>query len=309
MSAGWGDASDRSRRRRLCDEPDLVAKLWADGPMTPAEQEELEDCYQRGILPCDDVAENDCTFEQGCNPSWGCGVPGLYFHCGDGSTTKACTFHGDGRTCNGGVVAERKVLIPRNFPTGNTVLTWRWDSHDTTEVFAACADITITPAENTPTHTPTVAPTPKPTVSKEPTVDAPVPEPTAEGAGYCCWWGPNEPDRCNPCTSQAGPTEWCGVSQERCEGCGNGVWCVNGGPAPAPDPTAAPDPTPSPTPAPKPTPGPSETRIGYSGGGDYCCFEGGCTSSCYAPVFPEYYCGQTETACYACGGIWCYDMV
>lgn len=41
-------------------------------------------------------------------------------------------FHGTGRTCNGGVVVERKVLIPRNFPVGNTVLTWRWDSHVST---------------------------------------------------------------------------------------------------------------------------------------------------------------------------------
>lgn len=74
---------------RLCDKPELVAKLWADGPMSSEEQEELEQCYQDGILPCDS-ATNDCSFEIGCEESWGCAKEGLYFHCGDGVSTKAC---------------------------------------------------------------------------------------------------------------------------------------------------------------------------------------------------------------------------
>jgi len=350
---------------RLCDDPVLVAKLWGDGPMTPAEQEELEDCYQRGELRCDDVPSNaassECDIGYRCAAGWGCHEAGTYFHCGDDAGTQACAYHSSGRSCNGGVVVERKVLIPRNFPTGPTVMSWRWDSLDTVEVFAGCADIIITPAENTPTQSPVPKPTNDPAL---PPVPAPTPAPPPEdGPGYCCWYSPAASRCSGQCTDYDLADEWCGESQARCESCGNGEWCFGLPPGVDPDPTPAPVPAPTPTPptpgndcsdicqgdwpygcstdipwadylyctkfgycqyldepsdnpnfclylsgpTPSPTKAPTTDRVGFEGPGEYCCFAGGCTDECYAPVFGAYDCGTSKSQCesQACGGVWC----
>mmetsp|Transcript_7019 Transcript_7019/g.9847 ORF Transcript_7019/g.9847 Transcript_7019/m.9847 type:complete len:384 (+) Transcript_7019:179-1330(+) len=293
---------------RLCDDPSLVSFLWADEAPNVTIQNELEECYQAGILRCDDVPTNDCSFEVDCKDGWGCSTEGLYFHCGDSSSTYACAFHSDGTRAYGGVLVQRKVLIPRNFPTGPTVLTWRWDSHETTEVFAACADITITPAANTPTKSPNPAPTTEPTPQDD--EDNEDNEDTEDGVeSYCCWWGPND-DFCSPCGSIAGPDNWCAESQERCEHC-SGTWC-QGNTQVTPRPTSAPYPKPTSAPVPEPTVSPTPEKDGYDGSddlGSYCCFRGSCLDKCYAPVFSSWYCGQSADNCDDCNGEWCSTNV
>jgi len=57
---------------RLCDNPDIVEKFKTDTPLTGSEQLEAEQCFQAGILRCDDVFGQDCGLSPRCDPTWGC---------------------------------------------------------------------------------------------------------------------------------------------------------------------------------------------------------------------------------------------
>lgn len=41
-----------------------------------------------------------------------------------------------------GVIVDR-VVVPQDLPAGDYVLGWRWDCEESTQVWAACADITV----------------------------------------------------------------------------------------------------------------------------------------------------------------------
>mmetsp|Transcript_2160 Transcript_2160/g.6404 ORF Transcript_2160/g.6404 Transcript_2160/m.6404 type:complete len:590 (+) Transcript_2160:131-1900(+) len=229
---------------RFCDKPDLVAKLWQTEPLSAEVQLEIEKCYQDGMMRCDSVEDNDCSFEPRCKEGWGCSSDeGAYFHClgslgGPGSYECANTQE----SCSSGVQVRHKLKIPDTFPVGKTVMTWRWDSDETVEVFAACADVEILPGEFSPTAGPTSA---APTLTKAPTpgeTATPTQEPTEDGVGTCCFWSPYA-DVCSDCRSPAAPDNWCAPSRGRCEHCG-GKWCPGAGP-PKPSPAPVPAPTPS----------------------------------------------------------------
>ena len=173
---------------RLCkSRPDLVAKLYDASPMSAADQEALEDCYQDGELRCDDVPGNDCGVSAVCAdfPEASCNEPGRYFHCQYGASNNLC--YSTGGSCgNGGRLVTDSVKIPDDFPDGPTVLTWRWESKDTPQVFHSCSDITISQstAQSTPNPTaePTAEPTPEPTPNptNKPSPKPPSFKPTAE---------------------------------------------------------------------------------------------------------------------------------
>jgi len=224
---------------RLCDDPDVVRKFWADEVPSAADQLEAEACFQRGILRCDDVEDNSCGLEPRCDESWGCAAdPGKYFHCqGHDDDTYACA--NTDETCDSGTLVRRRVKIPDDFPAGPTIMTWRWDSDETTEVFAACSDIVIVAKPFSPTGPPSTkspsGPPPAPTRSFAPTPVAPTPRPTIRVAeptsrpadetdSFCCWWAPEDDDYCGTCKSKSLATDWCGASRVRCENCG-GSWC------------------------------------------------------------------------------------
>ncbi|KAJ8598473.1 hypothetical protein CTAYLR_010104 [Chrysophaeum taylorii] len=126
---------------RLCDDASIIEKLFASTPMSAAEQEEAEACFQDTVLRCDDVPGNDCSIGVFCDPSWGCASdPGKYFHClgPEGHCVEA-----GAEECRDGLLVKNMILIPETFPPGPTVMTWRWDSQETPEVYSNCADILI----------------------------------------------------------------------------------------------------------------------------------------------------------------------
>ncbi|KAJ8599216.1 hypothetical protein CTAYLR_006390 [Chrysophaeum taylorii] len=304
---------------RLCNDPSIIAKLLADEPMSSEEQEEAEECFQRTVLRCDDADGNDCSIQPDCRADWGCAAdPGKYFHCGLGSG-HACAAP-DADACESGRLVKDKVVIPVEWPEGPTVLTWRWDSHKTTEVFAACADIYVEEGEFQPTATPT---TPRPSTSAKPTVAAtaePTKKPTEKSGGRCCWWS-SAIDWCaeGACPNASEDENGCAASEEDCLRCSSAAtFCPHGGassgtPAPTPRPTPAPTPRPtrSPTPAPTPrptgylTPEPTNARVVAGPDADpHCCFLGEC-GACAAPVFADYHCGESASECAACAGTYC----
>ena len=157
---------------RLCDDEGLVSAVTTpDKPPSLADLEALEQCFQRGLLRCDDVDGNDCSQVEVCGEyaaDWGaCADPGKFLHCRDEKKTEgkywACV--NTAETCDHGKMARYKLRIPESFPASqHTILSYRWDTYENNEVFVGCADIAITtdggdapPAPMTPR--PTKAPT------------------------------------------------------------------------------------------------------------------------------------------------------
>jgi len=60
-----------------------------------------------------------------------------------------------------------QVVIPKDLPLGDYVISWRWDCEATHEVWNNCGDITIT--DGGPGPAPTPAPTPRPSPTPTPT--------------------------------------------------------------------------------------------------------------------------------------------
>ena len=137
---------------RLCDDEGLVSAVTTpDKPPSLADLEALEQCFQRGLLRCDDVDGNDCSQVEVCGEyaaDWGaCADPGKFLHCRDEQKTEgkywACV--NTQETCDHGKMARYKLRIPESFPASqHTILSYRWDTYENNEVFVGCADIAIT---------------------------------------------------------------------------------------------------------------------------------------------------------------------
>ena len=122
---------------RLCDDEGLVSAVTTpDKPPSLADLEALEQCFQRGLLRCDDVDGNDCSQVEVCGEyaaDWGaCAEPGKYLHCRDEQKTEgkywACV--NTQETCDHGKMARYKLRIPETFPASrHTILSYRWDTY------------------------------------------------------------------------------------------------------------------------------------------------------------------------------------
>ena len=151
---------------RLCRNETIVGWFLGEpgggGGETPLTVEmaiEAEECFQRGTLRCDDVATNDCTIGPYCLDGMPCrDDPGRFFHCSNPefAGTYATNLPAAGGYCSAGPagscplgsgigeVVRDQVRIPEDFPpTDRTLLSYRWDSFQTREVFMNCADIQI----------------------------------------------------------------------------------------------------------------------------------------------------------------------
>lgn len=160
-----------------------------------------------------------------------------------------------------------EYAIPADLPSGNYALSWRWDCEESPQIWANCADITIT-GGGPPSPSPAPPPTPPPT---------PAPQPTPV------------PDHCKMPESSRSDCGDSGTQQSGCEasGCcwqpaGEGSqtpWCYY--------PSSAPTPPPSPVPTPTPTPDhcdlPEASRVDC---GDYGTQQPGCEASgcCWQPA-------------------------
>ena len=154
---------------RLCNDEGLVSAVTTpDKPPSLADLEALEQCFQRGLLRCDDVDGNDCSQVEVCGEyaaDWGaCAEPGKYLHCRDEQKTEgkywACV--NTQETCDHGKMARYKLRIPSDFPAStHTILSYRWDTYENNEVFVGCADIAITGDGDSAPVKP--RPTPRPT--------------------------------------------------------------------------------------------------------------------------------------------------
>ena len=118
---------------------------------TLEEHEEIEACFQDGLLRCDGVDDATCPQVWDCDayPEWEACEPGKYTFCTENSDKCRNT----AESCPHGTLARHTLKIPEDFPeSAHTVMSWRWDCYVNQETFAGCADIKIQADGNTATH-------------------------------------------------------------------------------------------------------------------------------------------------------------
>ncbi|OJJ95619.1 hypothetical protein ASPACDRAFT_1875729 [Aspergillus aculeatus ATCC 16872] len=135
----------------ICTNQTLV-DLFLDPDYLPTndEKQAAEDCFLAGELKCTDVSGQTCGYNPDCTSDQAC-YRTDWFTCNafnadtnrgcegvDGAALNSCT-----TTIAGGYTVTKKIKLP-NYSSDHTLLRWRWNSYQTTQVYLGCADIAIT---------------------------------------------------------------------------------------------------------------------------------------------------------------------
>lgn len=134
---------------RICQDQKIVDKLLnPDYLPTEAEKQEAEDCFQKGLLKCTDVNGQDCPISEDCqedtckNKDW--------FTCNgyEASQNPKCQGVDNAElgscktTIAGGYTVTKKIKLP-DFKSKHTLLSFKWNSFQTPQIYLNCADIAI----------------------------------------------------------------------------------------------------------------------------------------------------------------------
>lgn len=148
---------------RICQDQAIVDKLL-DPDYTPTleEKQAAEDCFQDGVLPCTDVSGQDCGYNPDCSPGQPC-YRNDWFTCNafQASSRRACQGVDNAplgscfTTIAGGYTVTKRVRIP-NYTSDHTILSLRWNSFQTGQIYNTCADIAIRGAGTNPPTTTTL---------------------------------------------------------------------------------------------------------------------------------------------------------
>ncbi|KAF1850607.1 carbohydrate-binding module family 20 protein [Cucurbitaria berberidis CBS 394.84] len=134
---------------RICQDQALVDKLLTPGYLpTEAEKQAAEDCFRAGELKCTDVAGQTCGYNPDCQqgqPCW----RNDWFTCkgfNDGPRCKGvdnAALNSCFTSIAGGYTVSSKIKIP-NYTSNHTLLSFKWNSFQTPQIYLTCADIKIT---------------------------------------------------------------------------------------------------------------------------------------------------------------------
>ncbi|KEY72100.1 hypothetical protein S7711_00116 [Stachybotrys chartarum IBT 7711] len=148
---------------RICQDQALVDKLL-DPDYTPTleEKQAAEDCFQDGVLPCTDVSGQECGYNPDCSSDQPC-YRNDWFTCNafQASSRRACQGVDNAAlgscftTIAGGYTVTKRVRIP-NYTSDHTILSLRWNSFQTGQIYNTCADIAIVGAGTNPSTTTTL---------------------------------------------------------------------------------------------------------------------------------------------------------
>ncbi|KAL6415897.1 starch binding domain-containing protein [Ilyonectria robusta] len=150
---------------RICQDQDIVDKLLTPGYIpTDAEKQAAEDCFQDGLLPCTDVSGQTCGFNPDCSSGQAC-WRNDWFTCNafGASSSRGCQGVDNAplgscyTSIAGGYTVSKKIKIP-NYVSNHTLLSLRWNSFQTGQVYLTCADIAIGSGTGTPAPTTTQSP-------------------------------------------------------------------------------------------------------------------------------------------------------
>lgn len=132
---------------RICQDQALV-DLFLDPERIPTEGEKqaAEDCFQAGELPCTDVEGQECAYSPDCQEGQAC-WRNDWFTCEkfgeggciavDGAENGSCY-----TSIAGGYTVSKKVKLP-DYVSEHTLLSFKWNSFQTPQVYLTCADIAI----------------------------------------------------------------------------------------------------------------------------------------------------------------------
>ncbi|OIW27040.1 starch binding domain-containing protein [Coniochaeta ligniaria NRRL 30616] len=135
---------------RICDDQELVNKFLTPGYLpTDAEKQQAEDCFQAGTLPCTDVTGQTCGYNPDCTegqPCW----RNDWFTCNafQASDRRACEGVDNAAlgscftTISGGYTVTKQIRIP-DIVSNHTLLSFKWNSFQTGQIYLSCADIAI----------------------------------------------------------------------------------------------------------------------------------------------------------------------
>ncbi|KAI2469741.1 carbohydrate-binding module family 20 protein [Annulohypoxylon bovei var. microspora] len=133
---------------RICQNQTLVDKfLDASYLPTDDEKEAAELCFEEGLLPCTDVSGQTCGYNADCTSDQAC-YRNDWFTCEgfnsgtrcqgvDNSALGACY-----TSIAGGYTVTKKIKIP-DYASEHTLLSFKWNSFQTAQVYLSCADIAI----------------------------------------------------------------------------------------------------------------------------------------------------------------------
>jgi lytic starch monooxygenase len=135
---------------RICQDQALVNKLLTPGYVpTAAEKQEVEDCFEAGVLRCTDVSGQTCEYSPNCSPGQPCYRNDWFtckgFDAGDNGRCQGVDRAPIGScytTIAGGYTVTKKIRIP-NYTSDHTLLSLKWNSYQTGQIYLSCADIAI----------------------------------------------------------------------------------------------------------------------------------------------------------------------
>ncbi|TPX08823.1 uncharacterized protein E0L32_009763 [Thyridium curvatum] len=141
---------------RICQDQALVDKFLDPNYLpTEAEKQAAEDCFEAGTLSCTDVGGQQCGYNPDCQQGQACWRNDWFtcnaFQAGD---RRACQGVDNGplgacyTSIAGGFTVTKKIKIP-DYVSGHTLLSFRWNSFQTPQVYLSCADIAITGGSGT----------------------------------------------------------------------------------------------------------------------------------------------------------------
>jgi hypothetical protein len=136
---------------RVCQDQSIVDKLL-DPTYTPTlvEKQQAEDCFQEGLLKCTDVDGQSCDYSPDCSPGQPC-YRNDWFTCNkfQADSRRGCQGVDNAplgscyTSIAGGYTVTKKVRMPE-YVSNHTLISLRWNSFQTGQVYNTCADIAIT---------------------------------------------------------------------------------------------------------------------------------------------------------------------
>lgn len=140
---------------RICQDQALVDKFLAPGYIpTEAEKQAAEECFEKGTLSCTDVPGQECGYSPDCSSGQSC-WRNDWFTCNAFQASERRGCQGvDNKplgscytTISGGFPVTKKIKIP-NYSSKHTLLSFKWNSYQTGQIYLSCADIAISGGGN-----------------------------------------------------------------------------------------------------------------------------------------------------------------
>ncbi|PKS12443.1 hypothetical protein jhhlp_000649 [Lomentospora prolificans] len=135
---------------RICQDQALVDKFITPGYLpTDAEKQAAEDCFEAGTLSCTDVSGQACNYSPDCSQGQACWRNDWFtcnqFGANDRGGCKGVDNAALGScftTIAGGYTVSKKIKIPE-YVSNHTLLSFKWNSFQTGQIYLSCADIAI----------------------------------------------------------------------------------------------------------------------------------------------------------------------